>query len=154
MLPLLNGMRAQVFRISRLCSWKTACEIRLNGLQEMDESTEWPHHDNLLQRCGGYIASIFKSWQDRPWKRSVSAEPSTMARLSKRFCLLTCLKTSSTLWFSLKTNQMKVLLALRGSPYLRPHLEQYVSAVSFQIIMYINEQFNEEGRQEIRFTAA
>jgi hypothetical protein len=49
--------------------------------------------------------------------------------------LLTSLKTSSVLWFSLKINRMKVLLALKGPPYLRPYLQQYATAVSFQIIM-------------------
>ena len=38
-------------------------------------------------------------------------------------------------WFSMKTKRMKMLLASIGSPCLWPYLEQYVVAVSFQIIM-------------------
>jgi len=53
-----------------------------------------------------------------------------------------------TLQFSLKTKRMKKLLASIGSPCLWPFLQLYLCTVSFQIIMYVSKQFNEEGARK------
>ena len=89
---------------------ETACEIRAaTDKRRWMKVRKSPHLENLEYAVINDVVDRWppfsNRWRVQPWRkqRSISTEPSSLARLYQRICLLTCLKTSPPyqgLWWS------------------------------------------------------